>query len=124
VSEIAFDPAALARVKFDARGLVPVIAQELDGTVLMLAWANREALDLTARDGRAVYWSRSRRALWRKGDTSGHAQEVVAIRVDCDGDTVLYTVRQTGPACHTGARSCFDPAPAAGDEPPPYGGKS
>jgi phosphoribosyl-AMP cyclohydrolase len=84
----------------------------------MLAWANREALDLTVREGRAVYWSRSRQALWRKGDTSGHAQEVVRIRVDCDGDTVLYTVRQTGPACHTGARSCFESHPAAGDHPP------
>ena len=117
---VAVAPGELARVKFDERGLVPVIAQELDGTVLMLAWANREALELTVRDGRAVYWSRSRRELWRKGDTSGHAQEVVAIRVDCDGDTVLYTVRQTGPACHTGTRSCFEREPAAGDEPPPY----
>ncbi len=98
----------LERIKFDDRGLVPVIAQELDGTVLMLAWANRDALLATLREGRGVYWSRSRRALWRKGDTSGHVQEVVRVRVDCDGDTVLYTVRQKGPACHTGARSCFD----------------
>ncbi len=112
------DPAELGRVRFDERGLVPVVAQEVDGTVLMLAWANREALDLTVREGRAVYWSRSRKALWRKGDTSGHTQEVVGIRVDCDGDTVLYTVRQTGPACHTGARSCFESQPAAGDHPP------
>lgn len=108
MSGVAVGAGELERVRFDERGLVPVIAQELDGTVLMLAWANREALDLTVREGRATYWSRSRRSLWRKGDTSGHAQEVVAIRVDCDGDTVLYTVRQTGPACHTGARSCFD----------------
>jgi phosphoribosyl-AMP cyclohydrolase len=98
----------LERVKFDARGLVPVVAQEEDGTVLMLAWATREALLASAREGRAVYFSRSRNELWRKGDTSGHVQEVVQIRVDCDGDAVLYTVRQTGPACHTGTRSCFD----------------
>ncbi len=102
-----FDPAELDRVKFDERGLVPVIAQEEDGTVLMLAWADREALLATAREGRATYWSRSRKALWRKGDTSGHVQEALRIRVDCDGDAVLYTVRQTGPACHEGRRSCF-----------------
>ncbi len=101
----------LVRVKFDERGLVPVVAQEEDGTVLMLAWANREALEATLLEGRGVYWSRSRRSLWRKGDTSGHVQEVTRIRVDCDGDAVLYTVRQTGPACHTGARSCFDHDP-------------
>ena len=98
-------------IRFDERGLVPVIAQELDGTVLMLAWANREALEATARTGRAHYWSRSRKELWRKGDTSGHVQEVVEVRTDCDGDAVLYRVRQTGPACHEGKRSCFDPAP-------------
>jgi phosphoribosyl-AMP cyclohydrolase len=101
-------PGELDRVKFDDRGLVPVVAQEEDGTVLMLAWANREALLQTVREARAVYWSRSRKELWRKGDTSGHRQEVTAIRVDCDGDAVLYTVRQTGPACHEGTRSCFD----------------
>jgi len=98
----------LERVRFDERGLVPVIAQEADGTVLMLAWANRAALDATLREGRATYWSRSRGELWRKGDTSGHVQEVLAVRVDCDGDAILYTVRQTGPACHEGKRSCFD----------------
>jgi len=101
-------PGELARVKFDARGLVPVVAQEEDGTVLMLAWATREALEASVREGRAVYFSRSRNELWRKGDTSGHVQVVTHIRVDCDGDAVLYTVRQTGPACHTGTRSCFD----------------
>jgi len=109
---VAVAPGELARVKFDER--------RARHRAVMLAWANREALELTVRDERAVYWSRSRRELWRKGDTSGHAQEVVAIRVDCDGDTVLYTVRQTGPACHTGTRSCFEREPAAGDEPPPY----
>ena len=99
--------ALLARVRFDDRGLVPVITQEEDGTVLMLAWANRRALLATAQGGRATYWSRSRQELWRKGDTSGHTQEVVRVAVDCDGDSVLYTLKQTGPACHTGQRSCF-----------------
>jgi phosphoribosyl-AMP cyclohydrolase len=95
------------RVRFDAKGLVPVVAQDEAGGVLMLAWANREALVATFVTGRGTYWSRSRAELWRKGDTSGHVQEVSSIGVDCDGDTVLYRVRQTGPACHTGARSCF-----------------
>ncbi len=103
----ALDPAILERVKLDERGLVPVIAQEEDGTVLMLAWANREALEATLRTRRGTYWSRSRNELWRKGDTSGHVQEVLEIKVDCDGDAVLYVVRQTGPACHLGTRSCF-----------------
>lgn len=94
-------------VKFDDRGLVPVIAQEADGTVLMLAWANRAALEETLATGRGTYWSRSRQALWRKGDTSGHLQQVSRVAVDCDGDAVLYTLTQTGPACHTGSRSCF-----------------
>jgi phosphoribosyl-AMP cyclohydrolase len=104
---IRMEEGALSRVQFDDRGLVPVVAQEEDGTVLMLAWANREALDATVREGRAHYWSRSRGELWRKGDTSGHVQQVTALRVDCDGDAVLYVVRQTGPACHEGRRSCF-----------------
>ena len=94
-------------VKYDERGLVPVVAQDVDGTVLMLAWANRAALDETLATGRGTYWSRSRQELWRKGDTSGHVQEVVKVSVDCDGDSVLYTLKQTGPACHTGQRSCF-----------------
>jgi phosphoribosyl-AMP cyclohydrolase len=97
----------LELVKYDERGLVPVIAQEADGTVLMLAWANQAALEETLSTGRGTYWSRSRQELWRKGDTSGHRQEVTRIAVDCDGDAVLYTLRQTGPACHTGSRSCF-----------------
>jgi phosphoribosyl-AMP cyclohydrolase len=104
---ISMEEGALERVKYDERGLVPVVAQEEDGTVLMLAWANREALESTVRDGRAHYWSRSRQELWRKGDTSGHVQHVTALKVDCDGDAVLYVVRQTGPACHEGRRSCF-----------------
>ncbi len=95
-------------VKFDERGLVPVVVQDArTGEVLMLAWANRDALQRTAETGRAHYWSRSRGALWMKGETSGHAQEVVDVRVDCDADAVLYRVRQSGPACHTGERSCF-----------------
>jgi phosphoribosyl-AMP cyclohydrolase len=98
----------LGAVKFDERGLVPVVAQGEDGAVLMLAWANREALEATLTGRRATYWSRSRRSLWRKGDTSGHVQELLEARLDCDGDTVLYRVRQAGPACHTGKNSCFD----------------
>lgn len=96
------------QIEFDERGLVPVVAQDAaTGEVLMLAWATAEALRLSAETGRAHYWSRSRGELWRKGDTSGNEQEVVEIRVDCDADAVLYRIRQTGPACHTGERSCF-----------------
>ena len=96
------------KITFDERGLVPVVAQDArTGEVLMLAWATAEALRLTQETGRAHYWSRSRQSLWIKGETSGHAQEVVDVRVDCDADAVLYRVRQTGPACHTGERSCF-----------------
>jgi phosphoribosyl-ATP pyrophosphohydrolase/phosphoribosyl-AMP cyclohydrolase len=95
-------------LKFDERGLLPVVAQDAGtGEVLMLAWADREALRLTRETGRAHYWSRSRRALWQKGETSGHVQRVVELRADCDGDAVLYRVEQTGPACHTGEASCF-----------------
>jgi phosphoribosyl-AMP cyclohydrolase len=93
---------------FDERGLIPVIAQDAEnGDVLMLAWANREALERTLAEGRMVYWSRARRELWRKGDTSGHVQHVEELRVDCDADVVLARVHQEGAACHTGARSCF-----------------
>ena len=96
------------RPKFDGDGLVAAIAQDAGtGEVLMLAWMNAEALQLTIDTSRAVYWSRSRKALWRKGDTSGHEQHVDEIRVDCDQDAVLLKVRQTGAACHTGRRSCF-----------------
>lgn len=96
------------RPRFDADGLIAAIAQDADtGEVLMLAWMNAEALQQTIDTGRAVYWSRSRKSLWRKGDTSGHEQHVVEIRVDCDQDAVLLRVRQTGAACHTGRRSCF-----------------
>jgi phosphoribosyl-ATP pyrophosphohydrolase/phosphoribosyl-AMP cyclohydrolase len=98
----------LSAVRFGADGLVPVVAQERrTGDVLMVAFADREALARTAETGHAHYFSRSRRSLWRKGETSGHVQRVAEIRLDCDGDTVLYRVEQEGPACHTGARTCF-----------------
>jgi len=98
----------LEQVRFGADGLVPVVAQDRrNGNVLMLAWATREALERTAATGQAHYWSRSRRQLWRKGETSGHSQQVAEIRLDCDGDSVLYRVDQTGPACHTGQPTCF-----------------
>lgn len=95
-------------VKFDNAGLVPAIAQAHDsGKVLMLAWMNSEALRLTLETGRVTYWSRSRGALWRKGDTSGQTQELRDFRLDCDNDAVLLTVHQHGVACHTGRESCF-----------------
>jgi len=98
----------LNALRWDERGLIPVIAQDAEnGDVLMMAWANREALARTIDEGRMVYWSRSRQALWRKGDTSGHVQHVESLRVDCDADVVLARVHQEGAACHTGARSCF-----------------
>jgi phosphoribosyl-AMP cyclohydrolase len=100
--------AALDAIKFGADGLVPAIAQQHDtGEVLMVAWMNRESVRITLREGRACYWSRSRRALWRKGETSGQAQTVKELRLDCDGDTVLLLVDQQGVACHTGRRNCF-----------------
>jgi phosphoribosyl-ATP pyrophosphohydrolase/phosphoribosyl-AMP cyclohydrolase len=103
------DPAALlAAVKLDVAGLVPVIAQDArTGVVRMFAWANREALSLTARTGQGHFYSRSRQALWRKGETSGHGLTVRELRVDCDGDVVLYLVDADGPSCHTGHTSCF-----------------
>ena len=98
----------LAAIRFDAAGLVAAIAQQHDtGEVLMLAWMNREAMRETLATGNAVYWSRSRQALWRKGETSGQIQRVIAIRLDCDGDALLLRVDQAGVACHTGRRSCF-----------------
>ena len=96
-------------VVFNDKGLVPVVTQdETTGRVLMLAYMNREALEATLTTGRAVYYSRSRAELWRKGDTSGHAQFVRRVELDCDGDALLITVQQVGPACHTGSTSCFD----------------
>ena len=99
----------LDEVKWDAAGLVPAIAQDaLDGRILMMAWMNREALSLTAQQGTAVYWSRSRSRLWHKGEESGHQQTVSEIRLDCDNDVVVLQVEQRGGiACHTGRRSCF-----------------
>jgi phosphoribosyl-AMP cyclohydrolase len=93
---------------FDDAGLVPAIAQQHDtGEVLMMAWMNRAALAETLATGRVCYWSRSRGRLWRKGETSGQVQRLVRLRIDCDGDTLLLEVEQTGVACHTGRRSCF-----------------
>jgi len=99
----------LNEVKWDAQGLVPVIAQDAaSGDVLMFAWMNREALERTAQCGEAVYWSRSRRKLWHKGEESGHTQKVREMRIDCDNDVILLKIEQTGGiACHTGRRSCF-----------------
>jgi phosphoribosyl-AMP cyclohydrolase / phosphoribosyl-ATP pyrophosphohydrolase len=95
-------------VVFDARGLVPAVVQEAEsGEVLMVAWMNREALDRTLATGLTHFWSRSRQTLWRKGDTSGHAQHVRSVSVDCDTDTLLVQVHQDGVACHTGHRTCF-----------------
>lgn len=96
------------RIAFDSRGLVPVIAQDITtGQVLMMAWMNRESLKQTIETGRVCYWSRSRQALWRKGDTSGHVQYLKELHVDCDGDTLLIKIEQVGAACHTGEKSCF-----------------
>ena len=100
--------ALLDAIKFDADGLVPAIAQQHDtGELLMVAWMNRDAVRITLAEGRACYWSRSRKALWRKGETSGQTQRLVEFRLDCDGDTVLLLVDQDGVACHTGRRNCF-----------------
>ncbi|MEZ5725467.1 MAG: phosphoribosyl-AMP cyclohydrolase [Paracoccaceae bacterium] len=100
-----FDPATL---RFDANGLIPAIAQEAaTGEVLMMAWMNAEAVARTLKTGRVTYWSRSRQGFWVKGETSGHVQKLVEMRVDCDRDCLLVLVEQAGPACHTNRRSCF-----------------
>jgi phosphoribosyl-AMP cyclohydrolase len=107
--------AVIEAIRFDASGLVPAIAQEAEtGEVLMLAWMNRDAVEATLRTGEAHYWSRSRGALWRKGETSGQTQKLRDLKIDCDGDTLLMTVEQTGVACHTGRHSCFFRAPRDG----------
>ncbi|CCZ22786.1 phosphoribosyl-AMP cyclohydrolase [Acetobacter sp. CAG:977] len=96
------------QIKFNSDGLVPVIAQQFDtGEVLMMAWMNAQALRETVETGRMCYFSRSRQCLWRKGETSGHVQKLIELRVDCDADTLLALIDQTGAACHTGNRSCF-----------------
>ena len=100
--------AVVGAVAFDERGLAPAIAQRHDtGEVLMLAWMNEAAIRETLATGRACYWSRSRQALWRKGETSGHIQRLVDFRIDCDNDAILLLVEQTGPACHTNRPNCF-----------------
>ncbi|MDN4479031.1 phosphoribosyl-AMP cyclohydrolase [Demequina lignilytica] len=103
------DPSIASRLKRDAAGLVCAVVQQHDTReVLMVAWMNDEALHETLTSGRAVYWSRSRQELWRKGDTSGHRQRVVRASLDCDGDAILLEVDQVGAACHTGTRTCFE----------------
>ena len=100
-----FDPASLT---YDARGLIPAIAQDAaTGEVLMMAWMNADAVARTLETGRVTYWSRSRQAFWIKGETSGHVQSLIELRVDCDRDCLLLKVDQVGPACHTNRRSCF-----------------
>lgn len=109
-----FDAASL---KFDAQGLIPCVAQDhASGEVLMVAWMNAASVAATLETGKVTYWSRSRGAFWVKGETSGHHQRLVELRVDCDRDTLLVLVEQEGPACHTGRRSCFYTAVRGGDE--------
>jgi phosphoribosyl-AMP cyclohydrolase len=113
-SPSALDPEIAARLKRDPAGLVPAVAQQHDtGEVLMVGWMDDEALHLTLTTGRCTYWSRSRQEYWVKGETSGHVQQVKAVALDCDGDTVLVKVDQAGGACHTGDRTCFDADPLA-----------
>lgn len=97
-----------SQLTYDDKGLIPAIAQDAEsGEVLMMAWMNREAVQKTLETGRVTYWSRSRQSFWIKGESSGHVQELVEFRFDCDKDCILVTVRQKGPACHTNRRSCF-----------------
>jgi phosphoribosyl-AMP cyclohydrolase len=109
-----FDPATL---KYDAAGLIPCVAQDAgSGEVLMVAWMNAASVNRTLATGKVTYWSRSRGAFWVKGETSGHHQRLVELRVDCDRDCLLVLVEQEGPACHTGRRSCFYTAVQGGEE--------
>ncbi len=115
--EIDRSPVDLDSLRFDDDGLIPVIAQEAEGgEVLMMAWANREAVERTLAEGRMVYWSRSRQELWRKGDSSGHVQRWHDLRIDCDADVIVARVHQEGAACHTGERSCFYRSLAGGED--------
>jgi phosphoribosyl-AMP cyclohydrolase len=105
----SLDASIASRLKRDGQGLVAAVVQQHDtGEVLMVGWMDDEALRRTLATGRATYWSRSRAAYWRKGDTSGHVQHVKEVRLDCDGDALLVSVDQVGAACHTGDRTCFD----------------
>ena len=107
----------VASLKFDDKGLIPAIAQQHDtGEVLMQAFMNAEAIEETLRSGRVTYWSRSRQAFWKKGETSGHIQNLIDFRIDCDRDSILVLVDQIGPACHTNRRSCYYTALRDGDE--------
>lgn len=110
---MGFDPATL---KYNDQGLIPAIAQDESGDVLMMAWMNAAAVARTLETGRVTYWSRSRATFWVKGETSGHTQSLVEMRVDCDRDCLLMIVRQEGPACHTNRRSCFYTAVRDGEE--------
>lgn len=111
---MAFDPQSL---RYDDKGLIPVVAQDhASGEVLMVAWMSAEAVARTLQSGRVTYWSRSRQAFWVKGDSSGHVQRLVELRVDCDRDCLLVLVEQTGPACHTNRRTCFYTAVRGGNE--------
>ncbi len=111
---MTFDPETLS---YDAAGLVPAIAQDAEtGEVLMMAWMNAESVARTLETGRVTYWSRSRADFWVKGETSGHVQDLIEMRVDCDRDCLLLLIRQTGPACHTNRKSCFYRAVRDGDE--------
>jgi len=104
-------------LKFDEKGLIPAIAQDADsGEVLMMAWMNAAAVERTIESGKVTYWSRSRQAFWVKGESSGHVQELVEFRFDCDRDCLLVRVNQTGPACHTNRRSCFYTSVEGGEE--------
>jgi phosphoribosyl-AMP cyclohydrolase len=111
---MSFDPATLT---YDAKGLIPAIAQDAQsGEVLMMAWMNAESVARTLSTGRVTYWSRSRQSFWVKGESSGHVQDLVELRVDCDRDCLLVLVTQTGPACHTNRRSCFYTGVRDGEE--------
>lgn len=107
----------VSQLKFDEKGLIPAIAQDEEtGEVLMMAWMNREAVEKTLETRRVTYWSRSRQSFWIKGETSGHVQELVDFRFDCDKDCLLVLIRQTGAACHTNRRTCFYTAVRDGEE--------